>query len=277
MNRAAMTASLLAIASSAGRAILETTRNGIDVDIKPDASPVTVADHASESVIIGALRKKWPEYMIVAEEATAAGEVPAHLGHAFFLVDPLDGTKEFINGRSEYTVNIALVVERIPVVGVVLAPDLGQAWTGWHDGDAAEALNHQLDAALEPLTSVPISTGCMSYPPSIIASRSHMTRETETFLERFDGCRVVNIGSSIKFCHIADGTCDLYPRFAPTMQWDTAAGDAVLRAAGGMTWQADGKPLAYGDTGQATRFLNPDFVAACAHVEPATLGLGDAS
>jgi len=227
---------------------------------KGDGSPVTLADTAAEAVILAGLRRLAPDVPVVAEEEVSAGRVP-EIGERFFLVDPLDGTREFISRNGEFTVNIALVEAGEPVLGVVYAPALGEMWIGAAGAGARAAKVGEGGAC--SWTEI-----CVRPVPQegldVVASRSHLTEDTRQFIERFAVRDMVSAGSSLKFCRVATGSADLYPRLARTMEWDTAAGDAVLRAAGGMVTTVDGAPLRYGKRNQAedTDFANPWFVAA---------------
>lgn len=246
-------------ALAAGRAIMTIRGDGADVHYKLDSSPVTEADEEAERLILAALLTHFPAIPVVAEEAVAAGLVPDISGGLFFLVDPLDGTKEFVAGRSEFTVNIALVENGVPIAGIVYAPALSNGFTAV-DG-RAEGFTVDGGAIVERR---PI--GCRSRGSALtaVASRSHDTPETARFLDDhgIDACTA--IGSSLKFCLVAEGLADVYPRFSRTMEWDTAAGDAVLRAAGGETRMLDGTPLTYGKRNQPhdADFANPNFIAA---------------
>ena len=247
------------LATSAGRRIMEIFHDGCAVDRKDDASPVTEADHASERIILEGLRAAFPDVPCVAEEEAAAGILPARLGNAFFLVDPLDGTKEFIKRSGDFTVNIALVRDGVPEVGVVYAPSSRRFFSG--RPGRAELI--ELGASDEVLARHAITVRAGYAPLTIVASRSHRTPETDSFIRKIDAAEIVSVGSSLKFCLLANGEADLYPRFGRTMEWDTAAGDAVLRAAGGLTTTLDGKPLAYGKRNQPhdSDFANPYFIA----------------
>ena len=246
-------------ALDAGRAILEVYQGGITTTYKADCSPVTEADERAEAIILDALRQEFPDIPGVAEEAVAAGCVPDITGGRFILVDPLDGTKEFIARRDEFTVNIALIEGGVPVAGVVYAPALAVAFTGDQGGARRLAIsgNFVVDQ------SEPIFVRRRPFTPVAVASRSHNTPETDTFLRDNSVSEICSIGSSLKFCLVAEGCADVYPRFGRTMEWDTAAGDAVLRAAGGTTLTPDGGPLVYGKIKQAgdADFANPHFVA----------------
>lgn len=245
------------LALSAGRVIMDVYRSDFSAEQKADESPVTEADRQSERVILEGLRAAFPHIACVAEEECAAGEGPSDPGRSFFLVDPLDGTKEFVNRRGDFTVNIALVRDGVPEIGIVYAPASGRFFAG--RPGAAEAL--ELSAEGEIVGRRRIAVREAAVPMTIVASRSHRTPETDDFISRFEAAEIVSIGSSLKFCLLACGEADLYPRFGPTMEWDTAAGDAVLRAAGGMTSTLDGEPLRYGKRGGGRDFLNPHFMA----------------
>lgn len=249
-------------ALAAGRPILTIHRAGAHTRYKADASPVTEADEQAEAVILSELRKACPHIPIVAEEQAAAGHIPDIADKAFILVDPLDGTKEFINGHDDFTVNIALIEDGAPVAGFVYAPALGIAYAGSPDG--AEKL--WIDDNFQVLRREPMQARSVTVPHIAVASRSHRCTKTDDFLDRCGASEIRTVGSSLKFCLIAEGAADIYPRFGRTMEWDTAAGDAVLRAAGGITVDLQGEPLRYGKTGRhdCADFANPDFVARCA-------------
>jgi 3'(2'), 5'-bisphosphate nucleotidase len=235
-------------AREAGEAILEVVRRGFEVEAKKDSSPVTEADRAAELIILAALARAAPGVPVIAEEEVAAGRIPAH-ENTYFLVDPLDGTKEFVRGGDDYTVNIGLIEEGAPRLGVVFAPATGRLHGGcvrrgaWLDeGRGRRAIRTRQRG--EQLTAV--------------ASKSHLNQATVDYLnEAVGSCGYVSVGSSLKFCILAEGQADIYPRASPTSEWDTAAGHAVLTAAGGLVDGPDGKPLAYGKRA----FLNRAFVA----------------
>lgn len=252
---------LVEIGLEAGEAILEIYRSEeFAARAKQDGSPVTDADAAAETLILRKLRALYPDTPIVAEEEASAGRIP-ECGARFFLVDPLDGTKEFLNRNGDFTVNIALIEGDRPVCGVVYAPAHALIFAG-ADGLGARMANVANGAALEWRTIE------ARHPPhaglAVVASRSHMSPETHAFVERFCVTDMVSAGSSLKFCRLAAGEADLYPRLGRTMEWDTAAGDAVLRAAGGQVCTMDGRPLGYGKRRQAldVDYANPWFVAA---------------
>jgi 3'(2'), 5'-bisphosphate nucleotidase len=247
------------LALAAGKAILDVYSAGPNVTYKNDCSPVTEADERAEAIILAGLGKAFPDIPVVAEEAAAAGHIPDVSGKRFFLVDPLDGTKEFINRRDDFTVNIALIENGVPVAGIVYAPAKKVAYTG-ADG-AAEKL--QIADDLSVASRAPIGCRKRSETLTAVASRSHNSPETEAFLAEQGISSTTSVGSSLKFCLVAEGVADVYPRFGRTMEWDTAAGDAVLRAAGGLTVNPDSTPFLYGKTKQAhdSDFANGNFVA----------------
>jgi 3'(2'), 5'-bisphosphate nucleotidase len=239
----------------AGEALLELVRRGFDVEQKEDLSPVTEADRAAELAILAALARAAPGVPIVAEEEVAAGRIPA-IGDTYFLVDPLDGTKEFIRGGDDYTVNIGLIANGQPLLGAVFAPARGTLHAGlvgdgaWmEDGDGRRA----------------IRTRERGSEIAAVASKSHFNQPTADYLAQAVGeCDYVAIGSSLKFCIVAEGKADIYPRLSPTSEWDTAAGHAVLLAAGGTVDGPDGNPLQYGKRA----FINRGFVATAGWKAP---------
>jgi 3'(2'), 5'-bisphosphate nucleotidase len=255
---------MIALALDAGRAILEFYEGGAIVTLKPDASPVTSADLAAEAIILAGLESLAPEIPVIAEEAVARGAMPK-AARQFFLVDPLDGTKEFISRNGEFTVNIALIEAGQPVAGVVYAPAIGRLFWGEQGKGAAEAVVAD-PKAQEPCEGRRIAAqqAAAGAPIKVVASRSHRDGETDRFLASLGDCVIVSAGSSVKFCLVASGEAQLYPRFGRTMEWDTAAGHAVLAAAGGTVVTADGAPLLYGK--EAEGFANPPFIAAAGHL-----------
>jgi len=242
---------MIAAAIVAGEVICEVYEREIVAGIKGDGTPVTEADGRAEAVIIEHLKPTG--IPVLAEESASAGRIP-ELGDRFFVVDPLDGTKEFIKRNGEFTVNIALCEGGKPVAGVVLVPPTGAIYWGSPEG-AFEA--QVTDGAVGPPTPLAVD---FSEPLKIVASRSHGHAALEGLMRSFGITDNVSVGSSLKFCLVARGVAQLYPRFTPTMEWDTAAGQAVLEAAGGVVLTLDGKPLRYGKT--ETTFLNPFFIAA---------------
>ncbi|MCE1237258.1 MAG: 3'(2'),5'-bisphosphate nucleotidase CysQ [Hyphomicrobiales bacterium] len=247
---------LAAAAIEAGQAILEIAKGDIGLTAKADESPVTLADARAEAIVLAVLADAFPDVPVVAEESVAAGRTPGDLGRRFFLVDPLDGTREFVAGNGEYTVNVALVEDGRPVAGVVYAPALGEIFEG-RVGEGAWGGRFLSDGAIERRRLA--THGMARAVPIVTASRSHAGAETEALLAALGPHERVAAGSSLKFARLAEGRADLYPRLGRTMEWDTAAGEAVLRAAGGEVLDLDGRPLRYGkrDVG----FANPWFVA----------------
>ncbi len=216
---------------------------------KGDGSPVTVADEQAEKLILEGLARIAPDIPVVAEESVAAGRFPP-ASDRFFLVDPLDGTKEFLDRNGDFTVNIALIEQGRPILGIVHLPATGVTFAGEVGKGASR-------------DGTAIHVGTPDGPLKVLASRSHMSDETKVWLEQFDVGELVSAGSSLKFCRVAEGAADLYPRLGRTMEWDTAAADAVLRAAGGRVCTLDGADLVYGKRDQAddSDFANPWFVA----------------
>ena len=247
------------LALKAGRAIMEVYGSDFVADEKADASPVTEADRAAERIILAGLREKLDGIVCVAEEEISAGKVPGDLGEEFILVDPLDGTREFVARKPDFTVNIALVRDGAPTIGVVFAPARGELFSG----SPGRATRASVSAEFRMQAKTPASVCAAERPPTIVASRSHRTVETDAFIAKFAHAETVSVGSSLKFCLLASGEADLYPRFGRTMEWDTAAGDAVLRAAGGTTRLVDGGDFVYGKRNQPADvdFANPWFIA----------------
>jgi len=239
------------LALRAGAVILDYYAKDTTARTKADRSPVTDADEAAEAVIVPVLRKLLPGVPVIAEEAVARGGAPKLADGRFWLVDPLDGTREFLNRNGEFTVNIALVENSIPVLGVVHAPALALTFAGRGPGTA---IRKKDSAKFEPISArLPPKDGVV-----VVASRSH---GDPAALDKFlAGKKVAGLreaGSALKFGLVASGEADLYPRFGRTMEWDTAAGHAVLLAAGGSMETLDGKPFLYGKPD----FANPGFVA----------------
>jgi 3'(2'), 5'-bisphosphate nucleotidase len=245
--------------SRAGAIVLAHRARGCAVEAKADQTPVTVADRESEAEILADLRRVLGDIPVVAEEQAARGLADFDPSRPFIVVDPIDGTKEFIEGRTEFTVNLALIENRRPVFGVIYAPALETLYAG----GAGEAFSGWLDPG-QPLASLRGKRVLRCRPPEdsrivAVASRKHLDSETRAYLDKLPGGECIYRGSSIKFCIIADAQADLYPRFGPTSEWDTAAGQAILEAAGGTLTDLDGKPLVYGKA--ELGFLNPGFIA----------------
>ncbi len=246
---AALVEKVESIAARAAAQIMRIRSRGFTVEYKDDSSPVTEADQAAEELIISAIHSgigaAWP---IVAEEQAAGGNLPDPGDGLFWLIDPLDGTKGFINKNSEFTVNIALIEDRAPILGVVHAPALGEAFVGSSHG----AFTRTADGVC------PIA--CRKAPSqglSVLVSCNHKSPQTDDFLKAYSVAQKVGVGSSLKFCRVAAGRADLYPRFGRTMEWDTAAGHGVLRYAGGAVTLMDGGDFLYAKP----KFENPHFIA----------------
>ena len=224
---------------------------------KTDGSPVTDADEAAEAIILERLAAHLPDVPVIAEEAASRGRTRVN-GRAFILVDPVDGTREFLSRNGEFTINIALIRDGFPCAGVIFAPALGKLWIG---GNAATACDAAPGESLPPaaMRRVIIARTEPEQGLTALVSRSHADPATEAFLAELPIKERREAGSSLKFCAIAEGKADVYPRFGPTMEWDTAAGDAVLRAAGGVVVDAHGRPLRYGKS--EAHFGNGPFVA----------------
>ena len=241
---------------AAGRIVMEVYQRDFAVAVKDDLSPVTEADERAEALITPELRRLLPGVPVVAEEAAAAGLIPAaaELGRRFWLVDPLDGTREFVQRNGEFTVNVALVEDGQPVLGVVLAPALGRLYLGARGGGAFVQLGDDAGSRRAISCRLPPAQGL-----TVLASRSHADRAAlDAFLAPYRVAQFVSAGSSLKLCRIAEGEADLYPRLGRTMEWDIAAGQAVLEAAGGRVLDLGGRSLRHGKPG----FENPDFVAS---------------
>jgi 3'(2'), 5'-bisphosphate nucleotidase len=251
---------LLPSVLEAGAIEMHYYRSGVAIERKADASPVTAADREAEAVLLAALARIAPGVPVVAEEAVARDAAP-RISDAFFLVDPLDGTREFVNQRDEFTVNVALVHSGKPVFGIVFAPALGDLCVTLGPARAGHAHVAAVTAAdAAAIDFADIRTRQPDRQALIaVASRSHYAAEADRFLARYHVARRRNAGSSLKFCLLARGEADIYPRIGPTMEWDTAAGHAVLAAAGGSVTELDGAPLVYGKADKG--FLNPGFVA----------------
>jgi 3'(2'), 5'-bisphosphate nucleotidase len=250
-ERAKLVEALAALADEAGAAIMPHFRTDVAVERKADTSPVTAADREADQVILAGLARLTPGIPVVTEEEVAEGRVPDISGGRFWLVDPLDGTKEFIAGSDEFTVNIALIEGGRPVMGVVGAPALGVLYAAAGPGTATKRATG----------GTPVAIRARPAPEDglvVLSSRSHASKpELEKYLASLAVKECVVAGSSLKFCWIAEGRGDLYPRFGTTSEWDTAAGHAVLAAAGGSVTTLDGAPLGYGKPS----FRNPHFIA----------------
>ncbi|MFI8719171.1 3'(2'),5'-bisphosphate nucleotidase CysQ [Stenotrophomonas sp. NPDC077464] len=247
----ALRETVIAIAQDAAAAIMDVYARPFDVEIKSDRSPLTAADLAANQVILRGLGQLTPDLPILSEEsAQVPWEVRRHWG-AYWLVDPLDGTREFVKRNDEFSVNIALIYQGAPAFGVVLAPVSGVAW---------HAMRGELAYRRDGIHDSVLRTRTPALPPlQVAASRSHRSPQTQALLDRMGEIEVVAQGSSLKFCRLAEGTLDVYPRLGPTSEWDTAAGQCVLHAAGGAVLSAaTGKPFRYN---RRETLLNGDFIA----------------
>ena len=250
MNRDALIAQLRPVIEQAGREAMR-FYDMPEATWKEDGSPVTAADTAAEAVILPALRVLTPDIPVISEEEAAAGASPEVTGKRFWLVDPLDGTKEFIKKNGEFTVNIALIEDGVPVLGLVHSPVTGDTYAAAGPGTATLAAK---GSAPKPIA--------VRKPPAegltVVASRSHGGgEEMDNFLAKFKVAELRSAGSSVKLCLVARGEADIYPRLGTTMEWDIAAGHAVLIGAGGRVETVDGKPFLYAKP----EFRNPHFVA----------------
>ena len=224
------------------------------VRAKADDSPVTAADEAADAIIAAGLRAAFPDVVLITEEQADSHDLRAA---TFLIVDPLDGTKEFVQRRGDFTVNIAYVENGVPLRGVVYAPAKGRLFWTTADGKAVEETGPHAKDAPGPLVPVQVSTPDNA-ALMVVASKSHRDQATDDYIARYSVRDMTSAGSSLKFCLVATGEADLYPRLGRTMEWDTAAGDAVLRAAGGMVLRLDDhQPLSYGKPG----WDNPHFLA----------------
>ena len=246
---------MIAAACAAGARIMEIYGAGCAIEIKSDGSPVTIADREAERIILDRLAHSFPEAPVVAEEQASAGHVPALHGR-FFLVDPLDGTRGFADRTGEFTVNIALIEAGAPIAGIVYAPESKLLY----HGIVGQGAFRRLDSVDLPIQARLRSAGQLA----AIGSRNHRLAEDDSRLEALGATSFTPSGSSLKFCTLAEGAADVYPRWGRTMEWDTAAGQAILEAAGGRVMAMDdaGKetgPLRYGNVGRG--FANPHFIA----------------
>lgn len=253
---------LAGLAVRAGAVIMNVYESDFAVTQKSDESPVTAADEGAEKLILAGLHALAPAIPVISEEAAAQGYIPA-VGRRFFLVDPLDGTKEFINRNGEFTVNIALIENGVPVIGVVYAPALNRLFYGYGKNNAFEvkvAPNNADDSVIKNAKPKKITARlAQSDGLVVVASRSHRDSQTDDYLKSFNVKEFKSAGSSLKFCLLATGEADFYPRLGRTMEWDTAAGHAVLTAAGGEVTTLAGAPFIYGKVRDG--FANAFFIA----------------
>ena len=258
---------LCSLALKAGKNAMLHFHNDIDVETKGNNSPVTIADREGEEIIIRGIKSQFSRIQIIGEESSENG-LPDRIEDEFFLLDPLDGTKEFINKRTDFTVNIGFIYKSTPVSGIVYAPALKrlfftlgnkayETYIAPEDKtiDDTDALNFTLSKAKQIHVRPKPDNGLV-----VVASRSHLSSDTEAFLKNLDVKEIVSAGSSLKFCILATGQADIYPRHGRTMEWDTAAAHAILSAAGGVVHDIDGALLSYGKIERG--FDNPHFIAS---------------
>lgn len=238
------------IARAAGATIMEVYAGEFDVELKDDNSPLTQADRASHNVIISALRTAYPEIPILSEEGRDIAYSERSRWTRFWLVDPLDGTKEFIKRNGEFTVNIALVEDGAVRAGVVYVPEHKTMFFGGVGIGCWRQKDHEAPEDIRVRQADPVAG------LTVVMSRSHPSPELAEYLENINVSNALPVGSSLKFCVVAEGRADLYPRLGPTMEWDTAAGHAIVEAAGGAVTQVDGSPLRY----NKEDLLNPHFI-----------------
>lgn len=252
MINAEQLAHVVDIATEAGQAILEVYQQEFDVDQKDDDSPLTKADLAANRIITSRLKELFPDIPQITEEAGLPPFAERREWRRYWLIDPLDGTREFVKRNDEFTVNIALIEDHKPVMGVVHVPVLGLTYTG--------LAGHGATLASDGRAPRPISVAASQASPlRVVGSRSHRGTSLDAFLDAVGDYEMQPLGSSLKFCRIAEGAADLYPRLGPTSEWDTAAAQAVVEQAGGDVLTLDGKPLMYNTKDD---ILNPFFVVA---------------
>ena len=242
---------LSAIAREAGKAIMEVYDTDFEVERKDDRSPITLADKRSHNLIVDSLRRRYPDIPVLSEEGK---EVPFKIRRnwdRFWLVDPLDGTKEFVKRNGEFTVNIALVEDGMPVVGIIHIPVTGRLFVA----DVRKGCWEITGSGRRRLKVAQVST---NGPVRVVRSRSHPARGLHDFLSLIPSYRIINQGSALKFCAVAGGEADFYPRFGPTWEWDTAAGQAIVTAAGGIMLCMSGKPFVY----NKENLLNGPFIVS---------------
>ncbi len=237
------------IAIEAGRKILDIYDQDFDVSDKEDGSPLTEADEKSHAVILRLLTELTPDIPVLSEESEYVDYNKRKSWHQFWLVDPLDGTKEFVKRNGEFTVNIALIDGRRPVLGVVYVPVTGLCYSACH---GQGAFRKEGPCASEEIRVRQYDGG----KPVVVASRSHASDELQAYLDKIGDCDFVSMGSSLKFCLVAQGSADIYPRLGPTSEWDTAAAQCVVELAGGHVTDLEGNPLSY----NKSNILNPHFL-----------------
>jgi len=245
-------ADVVALARRAGEAILGVYGQQFEVTSKADQSPLTLADTKSHDIIVQGLRALTPDLPVLSEEASDIPYSERRQWRRYWLVDPLDGTKEFVSRNGEFTVNIALIDAHDPVLGVVHVPVRDTTYTGVRGAGATRQIAREAPSSIRTTVPAPV-------PLRIVGSRSHRDAVLDRYLPRLEPYQLVAVGSSIKFCLVAEGSADFYPRFGPTSEWDTAAAQAVVEAAGGRVLQTDGQPLRYNAKAE---ILNPHFLVS---------------
>jgi 3'(2'), 5'-bisphosphate nucleotidase len=252
MNQTDLLEEVLHLSRQAGEAIMPIYDKDFAVEYKADESPVTEADIAAHKVIVAGLNKLTPNTPILSEESAHIPWATRQMWHEYWLVDPIDGTKEFIKKNGEFTVNIALIRAGKPILGVVHAPALNLSYLA---ADAIGAFRECGEARIELKVTQKANKGKIN----VVGSRSHPSPDLAAYLERFDEVEMVPKGSSLKLCLVAEGSADIYPRLGPTSEWDTGAGHAVAEIAGASVTQIDGSPLIYN---QKDSYLNPYFIVS---------------
>jgi len=252
MNLPKLIDPVVSLAAEAGRAILQVYASDFDVQVKDDQSPLTQADMASHHIIVEGLGKLTPDLPVISEESGLPGFEERSQWNPYWLIDPLDGTKEFVKRNGEFTVNIALIEDHQPVFGVVHVPVRGTTYSGCRGAGA------KLRADGDGPRSIAVARESAT-PVRVVGSRSHRGASLDQFLQNLGDFEMHPTGSSLKFCLIAEGAADVYPRLGPTSEWDTAAAQAVVEQAGGTVLELDGKPLSYNNKSD---ILNPHFLVA---------------
>jgi 3'(2'), 5'-bisphosphate nucleotidase len=249
-NRQQLLKNIVAVARDAGQAILAVYETDFDVENKKDDSPITAADRAAHDIIVAGLKGLTPDMPVLSEEDGIPPYGERSAWQRYWLVDPLDGTREFVSRNGEFTVNIALVEGHQPVLGVVHVPVQGKTYTGLHGYGARRSVDGEDSEAIRVAEE-------SASPVRVVGSRSHRGASLDAWLEELGEHELVPMGSSLKFCVVAEGGADVYPRLGPTSEWDTAAAQAVVEAAGGRVTVAGGSPLAYNAKAD---ILNPYFL-----------------
>tara|TARA_B110000438_G_scaffold237418_1_gene234795 strand:- start:492 stop:1307 length:816 start_codon:yes stop_codon:yes gene_type:complete len=243
---------LIVISKEAGKAIMKIYSSDFDFQIKEDLSPLTLADNISNKIICEKLKILTPDLPIISEEGSKISFEVRSRWKKYWLIDPLDGTKEFIKRNGEFTINIALIENNIPILGIIHIPTTNETYWG-SNIDGSYYSNERIFKK-----RIRISNNSVA-PIRIITSRSHPNKSLNLLLKEIGKYEIIRLGSSLKFCHIASGNADFYPRFGPTSEWDIAAGDAIVRYAGGYISDLNNKPIMYN---MKESFLNPNFIVS---------------